>query len=58
MVSIEEIHTLAKNRSQAIKTYLIDTKGVEVHRIQELEILESPSDEKMLIKSKLEVIVK
>ncbi len=58
VVTFDEIYALASKRTLAIKSYLIDMKGVEPSRVNELEIVESEIDDKRLVKSKLEVIVK
>ena len=52
------MQNLAKKRSEVIKTYLVDTKGVEIARIQEIEIAAGEIGENKLVQSKLEVIVK
>ena len=57
-ITAEEIQALARNRASVIQSYLIDNKGIDASRISELEIQEVSSDETMLVKSKLEVIVK
>ena len=53
-----EIQQLARKRSQVLTEYLVDAKGIEKVRVKAVEIIESEGDEKKLIKSKLEVIVK
>ena len=58
VVSLEELQTLAKARSATIKSYLVDVKEIKHTRIQELEIAEVVSDDKKLIRSNLEVVVK
>ncbi|MFT5660885.1 MAG: hypothetical protein ACI9TV_001529 [Sulfurimonas sp.] len=58
VVTLEEIHALAKQRSAAVKTYLVDIKGIDISRIHELEISEAQVEETQLIRSKLEVVVK
>ena len=58
VVELAEIQALAKARESAIKSYLVDTKGIDALRVSELEILEVSSDEGDLIRSQLEVIVK
>ncbi len=57
-VSEMEMQKLAKKRSEILKTYLVDTKGIEIHRIQELEILTGEIGENNLVQSKLKVIIK
>ena len=56
-VSLEEIKTLAKQRSAAIKNYLVDTKGIDISRVHEREIFETQVEETQLMRSKLEVVV-
>ena len=58
VVTLEEIHALAKQRSSALKTYLVDIKGIDISRVHELEISEAQVEEIQLIRSKLEVVVK
>ena len=55
VVGLDEIRSLASERREALKSYLIDVKGVPAQRIRKLDNVESPSDEKELIRSKLEV---
>jgi len=57
-VSDIEIKKLAKQRSTVLKSYLVDNKGIDTSRIKELEILVVPNEKNMLVKSKLEVIIK
>ena len=58
VVTQVELQDLAQKRSQIVKAYLVDSKGIEISRITELEISEVEVDEKDLIKSSLEVVVK
>ena len=57
-VAPEELLTLAQSRSTVIKSYLVETKNIDITRVSELEISETSVDEKQMIRSKLEVIVK
>lgn len=58
LVSAEELQALARDRSDVIKSYLVDSKGIDVTRVEELEIAEVSSEDKKLIQSNLELIVK
>ena len=57
-VTLDEVKELAHQRSLMIKEYLVDIKGVEMSRVNELDISEASADENKLIKTKLEVVVK
>ncbi len=57
-VTLLDMQNLAKERKTAIKTYLVDTKGIELQRITELEVSVGEIGENKLVQSKLEVIVK
>ena len=57
-VTLEEIKALARNRSLAIKSYLVDVKGVNPLRVSEIDIGEVAIDETALVKSKLDVVIK
>ena len=58
VVTPQELEALAKQRSSVIKSYLVDSKGIDIARVQEVEIADVPVDDKQLIRSKLEVVVK
>ena len=58
VVTLQEIQSLAEKRSNALKAYLVDSKGLLPSRVSEIEIVEFQSDEKKLIQTKLDVVVK
>ena len=58
VVTPQEIEALAGERSRVVKSYLVDTKGIEISRVQESEIAEVAVEASKLIRSKLDVIVK
>ena len=57
MVTNNKIKTLASARALIIKSYLLNEKSVEPHRITVGENQEISSDDTALVKTKLEVIV-
>ena len=57
-VTAQELEVLAKERSNVVKAYLVNTKGVEVSRIKEAKIVEVSAEDTKLVRSKLEVVVK
>jgi len=57
-VSVKDMQKLAENRRDIIKLYLIDSKGIELSRIKNLDISQVQSSDNKLIKSKLKVIIK
>ena len=57
-VSNEELLALAKQRSGAIKKYLVEIKNIDSGKINEIEPRETSDSEGNLVKSKLEVTVK
>nr|WP_275847883.1 DUF748 domain-containing protein [Sulfurimonas sp. SAG-AH-194-I05] len=58
VIANEEVQALASKRSEAITNYLVDSKGIKRFRISQLPITEVYMDEKKLIQTKLEVLVK
>ncbi|WP_455757352.1 DUF748 domain-containing protein [Sulfurimonas sp.] len=57
-VSEFEMKELAKQRSSAIKSYLVDNKGIDALRVKEVDISVVQNVEKKLVKSKLELVIK
>ena len=58
VVTLEEIRALGEKRSKAIKTYLVDVKGINNLRVHELDIFEVPAEGTQFVRSKLEVVIK
>ncbi len=57
IISEKEMQELAKKRSRVLKSYLINDKGIETTRVNELDVIIVTSDENQLIRSKLDVNV-
>lgn len=57
-VTQDEIMALAKSRAEVIQKYLIQEKSVTLNRVKVVGSIESQSDEKALVKTKLDVVVK
>ncbi len=56
-VSKEELESLAKQRSKAIKNYLINAKNIEVKRVKLLETAISDEENEKLVKNELKIEV-
>jgi len=54
----KELHLLAQQREEAIKSYLIEKRGVDASKITSLGIGEVQSEADKLVRNKLQVLVK